>query len=47
MPDLPSQYIGTKVIAEIEALQRLQADTVIELDALLPSVLSKAFSGEL
>jgi type I restriction enzyme S subunit len=32
---------------EIDVLKRLQAETAAELDALLPSVLSKAFAGEL
>jgi type I restriction enzyme S subunit len=33
--------------AEVDALKRLQAETAVELDALLPSVLDKAFKGEL
>jgi restriction endonuclease S subunit len=33
--------------SEVENLNHLQAETAIELDALLPSVLSKAFVGEL
>jgi type I restriction enzyme S subunit len=33
--------------AEVERLKHLQAETAAELDALLPSVLSKAFAGEL
>lgn len=33
--------------AEVEALRRLQAETAVELDALLPSILDKAFKGEL
>lgn len=33
--------------AKVEALKRLQADTAAELDALLPSVLDRAFKGEL
>jgi type I restriction enzyme S subunit len=32
---------------EVDALKRLQADTAAELDALLPSILDKAFKGEL
>ena len=32
---------------KIEALKDLQAETTTELDALLPSVLDKAFKGEL
>jgi type I restriction enzyme S subunit len=33
--------------AEVSALQRLQGETSVELDALLPSVLSRAFAGGL
>jgi hypothetical protein len=30
----------------IHALERLQAETAAELDALLPAILDKAFKGE-
>ena len=33
--------------AEVDALKRLQAETAVELDALLPAILDKAFKGEL
>jgi hypothetical protein len=33
--------------AEVDALKRLQTDTAAELDALLPSILDRAFKGEL
>jgi type I restriction enzyme, S subunit len=33
--------------AEVDALKSLQAETAAELDALLPSILDKAFKGEL
>jgi len=33
--------------AEVDALKRLQAETAAELDGLLPSILDKAFRGEL
>jgi hypothetical protein len=33
--------------AEVDALKRLQAETATELNALLPSVLDRAFKGEL
>jgi hypothetical protein len=33
--------------AEVDELKRLQAETATELDALLPSILDKAFKGEL
>jgi type I restriction enzyme S subunit len=32
---------------EVDALKRLQAETAAELDALVPSILDKAFKGEL
>jgi type I restriction enzyme S subunit len=35
------------VRAEVDALKHLQAETSAELDALLPSILDKAFKGEL
>ena len=31
---------------EVDALKRLQAETVAELDVLLPSILDRAFKGE-
>ena len=33
--------------AEVDTLKRLQAETASQLDALLPSILDKAFKGEL
>ena len=33
--------------AKVETLKRLQNETAAELDALLPSILDKAFKGEL
>jgi type I restriction enzyme S subunit len=33
--------------AQVDAVKRLQAETAVELDALLPAVLDKAFKGEL
>jgi type I restriction enzyme S subunit len=51
---LPPLSEQRRIVAELDALQsemnslrRLQAETAAELDALLPSVLSKAFAGEL
>ena len=32
---------------EVDALKRLQAETAVELDALLPAILDGAFKGEL
>jgi type I restriction enzyme S subunit len=47
---LPSRRVqGTlqAVRTEVDALKRLQAETAAELDALLPSILDRAFRGEL
>ena len=33
--------------AEADELKRLQVETAAELDAMLPSILDKAFKGEL
>ncbi len=51
LPPLPEQRrIVTELDAlqaEVDALTRLQAETSAELDALLPSILDRAFKGEL
>jgi len=51
IPPLPEQR---RIVAELDALQaevdalkRLQAETAAELDALLPSILDRAFKGEI
>lgn len=51
VPPLPEQH---RIVASLDALQakvdalkRLQTETAAELDALLPSILDKAFKGEL
>lgn len=51
VPPLPEQR---RIVAELDALQaevdalkRLQSETVAELDALLPAILDRAFRGEL
>jgi type I restriction enzyme, S subunit len=51
LPPLPEQrrivaYLN-KLQAEVDALKELQSETAGELDALMPSILSKAFRGEL
>ena len=33
--------------SQVDALKKLQTETAAELDALLPSILDKAFKGEL
>jgi hypothetical protein len=47
MPDVENQSRGEKIFAQVAALKRLQAGTAVELDALLPSILDKAFKGDL
>ena len=36
-----------RIVAHLDALKHLQAETAAELNALLPSILDKAFKGEL
>ncbi len=46
LPSRSVQAILRNVRAEVDALKRLQAATSLELDALLPSILDRAFKGE-
>ena len=50
----PPPFEQRRIVAELDALQaqvdalkRLQAETAVELDALLPAILDRAFKGEL
>jgi len=47
MPAVNDQRRAVPACEKIRVLKRLQAETAAELDALLPSVLDKAFQGEL
>lgn len=47
IPYLKRHYAIAVIEAKVDAVKRLQAETSAELDALLPSVLDKAFKGEL
>jgi type I restriction enzyme S subunit len=47
MPDVDQQKRGEALFAEVDALKRLQAETAVELDAMLPAILDRAFKGEL
>lgn len=47
IPDVEKQEIGERIFAEVDALKVMQARTATELDALAPSILHKAFRGEL
>jgi type I restriction enzyme, S subunit len=47
VPEHPKQLWFDALCAEVDALKRLQAETAVELDALLPAILDRAFKGEL
>jgi type I restriction enzyme S subunit len=47
MPTVAQQMLGEALFEKVTAAKRLQSNTAAELDALLPSVLDKAFKGEL
>ncbi|HEY9864539.1 MAG TPA: restriction endonuclease subunit S [Candidatus Obscuribacterales bacterium] len=51
LPPLPEQHRIVAYLddfqAKVDTLKRLQAETAAELDALMPSILDKAFKGEL
>lgn len=47
LPPLSAQSRLREIRGHMEALRKLHGDTAAELDALLPSVLDKAFKGEL
>jgi type I restriction enzyme S subunit len=47
MPELEQQKRGEAVFAQLHAAKRLQTETALELDALLSSILDRAFNGGL
>jgi hypothetical protein len=47
MPDVQHQHAAEDIFSEVGRLKSLQAETSAELDALIPSILDKAFRGEL
>lgn len=47
MPDTKLQKLGQQLFTKMEISKQVQAQTAVELDALLPSILDKAFKGEL
>lgn len=47
LPKMDTQVKLREVKKRVDALKKLQAQTAAELDALLPSILDKAFKGEL
>jgi type I restriction enzyme S subunit len=46
VPTLDAQHWFGEILAKVKKLECIQNQTATELDALLPSVLSKAFAGE-
>lgn len=47
LPSMQSQLQLRQVMQQVGGLKRFQVETAAELDALLPSILDKAFKGEL
>lgn len=47
LPPMRTQKRLREVKAQLDQINRLQSETSVELDALLPSILDKAFKGEL
>ena len=47
IPTIEKQIQGERVFAQMDAVKNLQAESAAELDALLPSILDRAFKGEL
>jgi type I restriction enzyme, S subunit len=47
LPSRATQEQFRRIRADVGALKRLQTETTVELDALMPSILDKAFRGEL
>ncbi len=47
LPSMQSQLRLRQVMQQVDGLRRLQAETAAELNAMLPSILDKAFKGEL
>lgn len=47
MPTIDQQKKALEAFSKLDAVKRLQSQTAAELDALLPSILDKAFKGEL
>lgn len=47
VPDVVKQKEAAIIFEKIDSLKRLQAETSTEMDAMLPSILDKAFQGAL
>jgi type I restriction enzyme, S subunit len=47
MPTVERQRFALRVFEKLGALKKMQSETSAELDALMPSILSKASRGEL
>lgn len=47
LPSMRTQLLLRQVMQKVEVLKRIQAETAIEIDAMLPSILDRAFCGAL
>ncbi|HEY1233295.1 MAG TPA: hypothetical protein VGH22_07950 [Candidatus Binatia bacterium] len=47
IPTVENQAKGDRIFAQVDGLTKVQTGTIPELDAMLPSILDKAFTGEL
>ena len=47
IPDVQHQKRGELLFAVVDTLQRIQTETAHEVDTLLPTILERAFKGEL
>jgi hypothetical protein len=47
MPPVEKQLHGERVFAALDVLKQLQASTITEIDALMPSILDRAFNQKL
>ena len=47
MPEVSDQKYALQLFGRISEVRRLQTETTIELDAMLPAILDQAFQGKL
>jgi type I restriction enzyme, S subunit len=46
MPTIEQQRRALQVFQKLNTLKKIQSETAVELDVLMPSILSKVFRGE-
>ncbi len=47
LPQMRTQLKLREIKKKVDVMNRLQTETAVELDSLLPAILDKAFRGEL